>query len=196
MNKSIFGITLVVMLSYGQMIWAGDPAACISGFTNGPNNQVAISIPNFLSYNRSSKAKVSVNGTDITEEFCELTTPDDGIVEIRCKLPLSQRPIAHIAGSPQDFFDIFVNIYTESDPSKLTAGCTHGDVTSSTTGFTTRLASGHGTHTASASCTPSGIDTIVTCPPPPVTPGIDPELVTHPETVQVEFSFPFEDPQM
>ena len=144
MNKSIFGITLVVMLSYGQMSWAGDPAACISGFTNGPNNQVAISIPNFPLHIRSSKAKISVNGTDITEEFCELTTPDDGIVEIRCKLPLSQRPIAHIAGSPQDFFDIFVYIDTESDPSKLTAGCTHGDVTRSATDPFS-----HGTHTAS-----------------------------------------------
>ena len=194
MNKSIFGITLVVILSYGQMSWAGDPAACISGLkTDESNNQIAIFFPRHVT---ASKTSVSVNDADITG-LCEFMT-DDGTDEIRCKLHFSQHPIAHIAGSPNSFFDVFVGLDPESDTSILTAGCTHGDVPSRTIDYlSARDADGHGSHTASSvSCTHSGIDTIVTCPPPPITPGIDPELATPHEVVRVKFSVPFGGTQM
>lgn len=141
----------------------------------------------------TSKTSVSVNGADITG-LCEFTTPDDGIDEIRCKLPLSQPPIAHIAGSPGTYVNVWSTNDRSADPRQLTSGCTLGGVKAG--GETFSGTSDPWTRRSSVSCTQGGLTTIVTCPPPPVTPGIDPELTTHPEALRVKFSVPFEDPQM
>ena len=196
MNKSIFGITLVVILSYGQMSWAGDPAACISGLkTDESNNQIAIFFPRHVT---ASKTSVSVNDADITG-LCEFMT-DDGTDEIRCKLHFSQHPIAHIAGSPHDFFVVWLAVNATQSPSILTSGCVisdanhKGGIINPGGNIVANVLDGAAPTSPSpaASCTHSNIDTFVTCPPPPAPAYSTIDGPAHPMALRVKFSVPFE----